>query len=241
MTRFSFVPSLRDFFLHIVYPSFCLHCQDSLSKGRKILCSVCIELLQPINHTVRCPRCFSEDYHPLHQGCSTCAKRQNIYKYAAVFEYIGPIVSILKQLKYSSQHYLSKACGAYMAAYLLEIGWPIPDVIVPVPISPSHWIKRGYNQSSLLGKSIGKILSRKTQNALKRTSLDYSQTKLNHKQREEMRADGIRVKNKQNLMDKNILIVDDVLTTGKTLESCASALLEECPSSIYALTLCIVG
>ena len=126
-----------------------------------------------------------------------------------------------------------------MAAYLLNLGWPLPDLIIPVPITTAHWLQRGFNQSQLLAKSMSEILSRPTQEALKRDNLAYSQAGLSYKQRLQMEENSFFLKRGQNLSDKIILLVDDVSTTGTTLKRCAATIIPECPTAIYALTLCL--
>ena len=145
---------------------------------------------------------------------------------------------MIKKLKYSSQYGLAQSAGAFMAAFLLKNSWPSPDVIIPVPISLSHWLNRKYNQSELLGRSMAQFLHCPVQNALTRSSLDYSQAALSSEKRANEKNISIQLKGKQNLRDKVLLLVDDVLTTGATLEACAKALQEDSPTHIFALTFC---
>lgn len=227
-----------DSFLNFIYPPLCLQCDAYLNKKHLILCRTCIELLNPIDPLEHCRFCLSRNDLSKTRICKNCREKQNpIYKLSAVFDYMSSAATLIKNLKYSFQYNLGKGIGAYMAKHLIELNWPIPDVIIPVPITFAHYLSRGYNQSFLLAKSIGKILSCPVKNSLIRHNLDFSQTGLSHKQRNKNQK-GFSIKKYQNLENKNLLIVDDVITTGSTLKSCAKTLAEEFPATIYALAFC---
>lgn len=134
--------------------------------------------------------------------------------------------------------HLAKGASAYLTAQFLLLDWPLPDVIVPVPISFTRWFQRGYNQSFLLASGLGEMINRPVQEALLRKSGDFSQAGLNHRQRISLSGETILMKKHQGLQDKCILLIDDVMTTGTTMHKCAEALSEECPGRIYGLTLC---
>lgn len=171
--------------------------------------------------------------------CSVCLRRRPVFDgLAAAFDYAGPAASLIRKLKYSDQPYLAKGCGAYLAAQVLRLEWPIPDAIVPVPLSLSHWFERGYNQSALMAETLSEILKSSVCHALKRKSGDYSQAGLSRQQRVQLDGSTIQLKQGLSLQDKHILLVDDVTTTGSTLRKCAEALLEASPSSIYGITVC---
>ena len=226
-------------FLHLVYPPLCLHCKGSLRNHSPTFCDTCLSLLELIEPEERCPLCFSSDFCPKRRLCSMCSRKQIfLTSLAAAFEYVGPAATLIRKLKYSNQPYLSKGAGAYLAAQFLRLNWPMPDVIIPVPIAFTHKLERGYNQSLLLSESLGMILDRPFQEALKRKSGDYSQAGLSRKQRMQLSGESISLRRNQNLHDKCILLIDDVLTTGSTMQKCAEALLEDCPSTIYGLTVC---
>lgn len=235
----QFLGAVGKAFLNLIYPPCCLHCKAVLLVDSHLLCADCLSLLELIDTTDRCPHCFSLEYSPEKRLCGICKKNYPVLNgLASTFEYVGPAATLIRKLKYSDQAYLAKGCGAYMAAQFLELDWPMPDVIVPVPIAFTHLLERGYNQSELLGQSLSELLQCPVQEALKRKSGDYSQAGLNHEQRIKLEGSSITIKPNQNLQDKNILLVDDVMTSGSTMRKCAEALLSDCPASIYGLTVC---
>lgn len=141
-------------------------------------------------------------------------------------------------MKYGDQPHLAKGAGAFLAMQFIQLQWPIPDLVIPVPMSFTHWFDRGYNQSELLARQFAQIIGVPCQNGLKRHSGDYSQAGLTLTQRKELNSERFCLRENQNLTDKTILLVDDVMTSGSTLRKCAEVLFEMYPQSIYALTFC---
>lgn len=232
---------LLNAFLHLIFPPQCAHCRTSLSDSSLILCQQCLELLELIDPSDRCPYCFSQDYRPSHKICGNCQKCPPILNgLASAFDYFGPAASLVKKIKYQNQPHLAAGCGAYLAAQYLALEWPLPDVIVPVPIAFTHLIERGFNQSQLMAESLSKILQKPVKEVLMRKSGDYSQAGLRLSQRVKLDGSSILLKKNQCLSDQNILLIDDVLTTGSTMRRCAEALIASCPACIYGLTFCRV-
>lgn len=141
-------------------------------------------------------------------------------------------------MKYANQPYLAKGVAGFIALQLDQLNWPLPDIIIPVPISLMRWMQRGYNQSDLLAKQLGKLVDRPVLNALKRTSGGFHQAGLNRQQRLQLNPHSFQLAKNVCIEDKCILLVDDVTTTGSTFRCCGEALLEGCPESIYGLAVC---
>lgn len=225
-----------------VFPSHCLYCKEFTSPDQPLLCSTCSMLLELIDPNTRCINCF-QITHQDHKVCCQQCLKQKKYLFngvAAALDYQGPAAAIVKKIKYGNQPYLAEGAAALMMTQLDRLEWPTPDVIIPVPLSFTHWIERGYNQSELLANELGKWLNKPVVNALKRTSGDYSQAGLNLSQRKKLMATHFKLKKTDDLKDKIILLVDDVNTTGSTLNRCAEVLIQTYPMSIYGLTFCRV-
>lgn len=226
-------------FVNLVYPPLCLHCKESITEDTHIFCEACLGLMQLIDPAERCPHCFSSNYSLESRHCPECQRTPPILNaIAAAFDYVGPAACLVRKLKYSDKSYLSKGCGAYLAAQFLQLDWPMPDLIIPVPISLTHLLERGYNQSYLIANTLSEILQCPLQDALNRSSGDYSQAGLSRKQRMELDGQLFSLKKEQQLQDKTLLLIDDVMTTGSTLRKCAEVLMEECPAKIYGLAIC---
>jgi len=133
----------------------------------------------------------------------------------------------MHSLKYSrnkkvAEHFGKQFATKWLAADRLEV----PDMIIPVPLHQKRRYQRGYNQSKVFASSISETLNVSVLDALIKTAHTESQT---HKTRQERvsRLQGtIKVKPNTELMNKHILLVDDVLTTGATIEVCYQALID---------------
>lgn len=230
---------LAQAFVHLTYPPICLHCYEGLEDPKHLLCKHCLALLSLLEWQGRCPTCFGEDYQTESGRCSHCSiEKPWLHKLAAAFDYMGPAATLVKQFKYSNKPYLVNALASYMVAQFCLLEWPIPDLIVPVPMSWAHFLGRGYNQSALLAKEIARMLGCAYGDVLQRNSGAYSQAGLSTKQRLLMTADTIHIKKDKQFYDKTLLLVDDVMTTGSTMSRCAEVLISGYPQHIYGLTLC---
>lgn len=238
--KFRHLPKqCRQALLHILYPPICLHCREPLDEGSTLFCHHCHQILELICPQERCPYCFSSEYSPKQLVCSECSRHAPILnRIAAAFDFVGPAADLVRTMKYGNRSYLAKGAAAFMAAQLVRLNWPLPDIIIPVPIPLTRWIQRGYNQSFLLAESLAELLDRPVQQALHRSSGDYSQAGLRRCQRILLSSQSFELVKEQKLQDKCLLLIDDVITTGSTLRSCAQVLLDEYPGSIYGLTLC---
>jgi competence protein ComFC len=226
-------------FVNLIYPPLCLHCKESVLNTDVLLCQNCLQLLELIDPSERCPHCFSIDFSPENRLCFDCLKKPPLLNgIAAAFDYLGPAATLIKKLKYGDLTYLSKGCGAYLAAQFLQLNWPYPDVIIPMPISISHLMERGFNQSLLLSRDLSKILNCPVEESLIRESGDYSQAGLSRKQRQLLDGAAFFLKPNVDYCGKTLLLIDDVMTTGSSLRRCAEVLMETGPSQIYGLTFC---
>ena len=226
-------------FANFIYPSHCLHCSLRIRHSLGVFCELCSHQLELLSLVDRCPICFGEDFDKSQEICYTCFLHPPVLKRcAAVFDYTGPAASLIKQMKYGNQPYLARGIGAYLAVQWLKLNWPLPDLIVPVPLTLTHRLSRGYNQSLLIAQSMNLILGSKVKSIIRRSLFDTSQAGLNKRERLHLNAESFSLKGKADVRDQVILIVDDVITTGKTLHSCAEALNEGFPKSIYGLAFC---
>ena len=168
--------------------------------------------------------------------CEAC--RQERPPYQALRSWLAfddPIRGALHHLKYRHDIGLGDAIAAQMAGFVRSLGWPV-DVVIPIPLSEARRRERGYNQVGLIARPLALALGhRYAPNALVRWRNTHSQVGLSREQRKDnvrgvFRAEGSRIRG------KIALLVDDVATTGSTLNSGAEALLSGGASQVYALT-----
>jgi ComF family protein len=162
---------------------------------------------------------------------------------AALFEFKkeGPIQELMHGLKYRNKKDIGILSGAFAGRRMMESAYFQPvDIIIPIPISKLKKNKRKYNQSQLIAEGIQKVTGYPiADDVLIKIRDTGSQTSRSRAARLENVAGSFTIKNKLKIIDRHVLLVDDVITTGATLESCALLLIEEGVKSVSCLTLAI--
>jgi len=223
--------------LTIVFPPICLDCHEEVVLG-EVLCPACQELIEVLNPAEYCPRCFSSMYDKDQKRCNLCHRsKMPFISIAAACEHIGPAKILIQKFKERNEIYLCEGIAAYMTAQFIRIGWPQPDLIVPVPTTITKRFIRGYNPAEILAEKLSNNLNVPYKNILKRSQNDLSQTGLSTKQRENNLAP-FKMKKNIDRNIKNILLVDDFFKTGATLRNSSKAIIEKHPCYIYGLTFC---
>jgi ComF family protein len=146
---------------------------------------------------------------------------------------------LVHNFKFSKKTYLAYHMAEIMGDKLLKSNLEI-DYMIPVPIHKNKKRKRGFNQSELLCKYISKRTNIKTDY---KTLIKYNETleqnKLNKMERQKNLKNAFRVVHNENMVNKNILLVDDVFTTGSTIDACCDSLNKLKPKNIYSITFSI--
>jgi ComF family protein len=150
----------------------------------------------------------------------------------AVFE--DPVQSALHKLKYRRDMSMGDALAAQMVTFVEELKWPI-DMIVPVPLGKQRLKERGYNQVGMIAKPLALALNTQyVSNGLMRRKETRTQVGLSKHERKANVKEAFQAGADVN--GKNILVLDDVSTTGSTLSSSAEALYSSGAKNVYALT-----
>lgn len=196
-------------------------CSDCQSKSQIIggrCCTVCGDISV---ETGICRRCREDP--PLYTQVRSWALFQ------------GPVRSLVHQLKYKNDICLGEALAQPMILELQKIGWPL-DLLMPVPLSLARMAERGYNQAALIAFPIAIGLNIPyTARALMKVRNTRSQVGLRFEERKQNLANAFTV-NAPKVNAKRILIVDDVTTTGSTLNECARILLGAGAKEVYGYT-----
>lgn len=218
-------------FLNLFFPDLCTVCNERLSEGEQHICTDCLILLPKTNFHL-------QPDNRLEQFFAGRIPFQHIAAYA-YFVKGGSIQSIIHELKYNHNHaigyFLGQLCGENLkgSKFISEI-----DLLVPVPLHPKRQKQRGYNQSLEICKGISEITGIKIDTTtLIRKVNNKSQTKNTRFDRWKNVEDIFQLTDFEAFNGKHILLVDDVVTTGSTLESCAKEILkcEGSNISIYAV------
>jgi ComF family protein len=143
------------------------------------------------------------------------------------FQKKGIVQSILHKLKYKGEKELGVFMGRIYGYELRDTLFAQVDVIIPVPLHIQRLKKRGYNQSEMFAKGLAEVFHKPVDvESLKRRIANPSQTRKHRYERWLNVNEVFEVIYPENLVGKHILLVDDVVTTGATLESCANVILE---------------
>jgi len=203
------------------------------------MCARCMEGIRRIGHPL-CPTCG----RPFQAGaddhqCGECAAENPLFdRLRSAAFYDGPMRDAILRYKFNGRTSLVKLLGdAAIEAFNTEFGDSEIDSIIPVPLHASRLRWRGFNQSLLLARHIA---DRKKlwvdAYSLQRTRPTVPQVRLTPKQRVENVKGAFAVSRKQFVDGRNILLVDDITTTGSTIHECSKALRKAGAAKIYALT-----
>ena len=223
-----FINSLFDFFL----PRFCPSCKSKLSTEEISVCSSCFSKIK-----------FAEEerinfeFNKKFEGKNIISGFTSIY----IFEKDKSLQHIIHSIKYSQRFLNGVFLGKGLAPYLENkiTDWKI-DLIIPIPLHSLKKAERGYNQSCYISKGVSRELKIPVDDSsIKRKKYTQSQTTMNLIERHENIRDAFKVKSKKKIFDKNILLIDDVITTGATVGECGRVLLEAGAKKVYAASIAI--
>lgn len=225
-------PLLTDL-LALFFPHACSACQEPLVAGEHHLCTACRAELP------------YTDYHLLPTDQNPLARRfWGKLPVAHTLSYLrflrhGRVQHLLHQLKYQGQEGVGKALGQLYGAELATAGLaPTFDLIVPVPLHRRKLARRGFNQADAFAEGLAAALPCTwSATALRRTEYTDSQTRKSRTERWQNVATVFEVAKPQEVAGRHILLVDDVLTTGATLEACGAALLAAGASQLSIATI----
>ncbi len=219
--------------LDLLFPSRCLGC----GKEGDLICPVCRGTLPRITPPI-CRRCGTPQ--PDGKPCPTCLSHQHdIDGIRSPLRFEGVIRQAIHQFKYNNLRYIAGPLAELLSNYLSTN--PVPgEVLVPVPLHSRRLRERGYNQSHLLAKELGKLVGLPVMaNCITRQRQAAPQTRATSvSQRRSNVANAFTChSNLRDLRDKKIILIDDVATSGATLDVCATALKSAGASSVWGLTL----
>lgn len=223
----------------LLLPQVCLACGGAVDSHSEIpLCNSCIDLIETVEQG--CGICGV----PWTEGkiCDDCkSQRPSFDKAVAPFVYGGPIKDMILRLKYAKKSTVVRFLSESMAWALRKKGIEHIDLIVPVPTNFKKFRKRGYNPAGLLAKELGRILEIDVVSDLLIFKGDDSQKGKTAVQRREMRLDEFYVNRAWQLEGEDILLVDDVMTTGATADACAIRLKEAGANKVFVVTAARTG
>ena len=218
-------------FVDLLFPRCCEACEGALVGNESIICTQC---------QVTLPRVESDSGAKAAVSAKFVGYREvkGIVSFLA-FTKRGKVQNLLHALKYKNKPEVGVLLGKMMAQELVEKGgFPVADLIVSVPLHKKRRRERGYNQSDAFAEGLSEITGIPwSGNVLARVRYTKSQTGKTKVERQENVKDIFEAPESQQIRGKRIILVDDVLTTGATLESCLKVLLQAGSDDIYVMTI----
>lgn len=235
------IESIKDGIAEAIFPSniYCICCGSLIDSSRQYaLCDVCVKKFHWITGRTceKCGKALPDTYRG--RICYDCMRLDHAFeKGFSCLTYGLHEREVLLDHKYNGKGYLAAKFGdiLYDRISCEDIA---PDVIIPVPISSGRLKKRGYNQSALMARQLSKrwgvpmdesILVRRKETTLLRS--------LNPAERRLALSGAFAVKAEHRMAGKCVLLIDDIYTTGATVDTCSSVLMDAGADKVYVLTL----
>lgn len=232
---------IYDSLLSLAYPQACKICSNSVENSADgVACSSCWEKTRIFTGAetlcFKCGQFLSENQTDFHTFCHRCD--QHFYDRAiAAGIYEHALAASVLNLK--SQPFIPKKLQKILLSRFFNSEFTAADLIIPVPLSKKRRFERGYNQAEIIARIIEKdsgvnldalSLIRRSHTPVHRAGMDRKARALSVK-------DAFEVKRPKLIAGRNILLIDDVFTSGSTVSNCAKALKNKGADKVYAITL----
>jgi competence protein ComFC len=213
-------------------PRFCPSCKIKLLTAEKTICHSCLNKILRITEE-RLKSEFDKKF-----------LNKNIisgFTSLFLFEKDKELQDIIHSLKYQGKFLTGTFLGELLGKKIKNVikNWEI-NLILPVPLHQLKKAERGYNQSFYISKGLSKEVNIPlSPGVIKRKKYTQSQTTMNFVERQQNISEAFKVKNKKKIKGKNILLIDDVITTGATISECGKVLLNSGAKRVYAASVAL--
>ena len=226
--------SLKNIFsstLHLFYPHVCTGCGSDLLQQDNLLCLRCINNLPHTNFAQH----NNNPVEKIFWGRIPITAAHSEFYFSKEFL----IQHLIHQLKYKNNTAIGFYLGELMGKTLSNSNrFNNIDYLIPLPLYPYKEHKRGYNQATIICNGMSDVMNIPVLNGnVIRQKFTETQTRKHRTERWENVEGSFKIKNAELLKGKNILLVDDVITTGATLEACGSVILQTEGAKLYIATL----
>ncbi len=236
---------MQNTFIDIIYPRRCPICGDIVKPRGELICPPCKSKLKPIEEP-RCKKCSKPIESEEEEYCHDCGTKHHHYiKGYALWVYDSVMKKSIADFKFHGRReYSDFYIDEITKKYGMEICGIAPDVLVPVPVHKSKQIQRGYNQADILARDIGRKLNIAVlSHLLQRDKKTQPQKSLNDKERlknlEKAFTYSHKESNKFPGTIHKVMLIDDIYTTGSTIEACTNIILQNGIDEVYFLSVCI--
>ena len=236
--------SLFSILNSLIWPPMCQACGCSIDNPEDALCRDCWQAFSEATAKYYCKRCGSDlsRFAAVGGDCDFCRKQQfNLDRFARVGSYQGCLRDMILQLKFSGRSELALTLAGFLNASVVgEFSGYNIDIVMPVPVHWTRRISRGWNQSLLIAKAI-KFDNAEIDTSLIRTKRTRPQPGLNFPQRRKNVKNAFAITKGREFKGKTVCLVDDVRTSGATLNECARVLRDAGAAKVLALVVATAG
>lgn len=212
--------SLLANFMSLVYPNLCQLCGRSLFRGERSICLKC-------HHHLPKAR-FAEDASNPAAQVFWGRVPLKVVVTAFLYNKGNAVQQLIHAFKYRGVREIGILLGEELGNEILKSNYGDNiDMIIPVPLHPKKQKKRGFNQSEIIARGVASVVDAELNTStLYRKAFSSTQTRKTKYQRWENVENIFGIKNSDEIKNKHILLIDDVITTGATMEACAQVLLQ---------------
>lgn len=233
------IRKFADTLVSILYPPHCAACAAS-TESQVFVCPPCAKEARKIEKPF-CRRCSQPFDGSITSEftCTNCKDRRFHFDCAvAPYRSHGIVREFVHRFKYEHAYYLRRPLANWAAEGLVDKRILVRpyDFLVPVPLHPTRKRERGFNQAEAIASLLSKRTGKPVASALRRTRYTTTQTRLDRAERMENLRGAFQVRQPSLVRDRHLILVDDVFTTGSTIEECARVLHEAGAASLRALT-----
>ncbi len=244
MMKWGMVASqLKQTFLEWMYPNRCPFCQELLEEEWSECCNLCYNRLTQLTESY-CSRC-GKPIEAEESQCYDCDRLTHAYKQGrSLYLYEATIKHSLLGLKFQGRTWIGLKFGNMMRDFYSEQNLWIVDAIIPVPLHFIRYLGRGYNQAEILARPMADAFGIPVYtNVLYRLRYTKPQKFLDDEERQKNMCDAFRIPSRRQsvIRGKRILLIDDIYTTGATIDACARTLQENGAAEVYFMTMAIGG
>lgn len=219
-------------FISLFYPEVCLCCGEGLAKQEEFVCTACMYKLPKTNFHKQADNPVMKTFYgrvEVAAGVAYCHYQKG-----------NTVQNLVHEMKYNGKKELGTHLGKWYGHELKDSpAFQKIDVVVPVPLHKRKLRKRGYNQSAYFANGLAQSMGIEcAEDALKRVKNTETQTRKSRYSRWDNVKDIFAVNNKEKLAGKHVLLVDDIITTGATIEACSHVILA---SGVASLSVASIG
>ncbi len=223
--------------LQLLFPLRCPVCDDIVTPSGEKICLDCMKKLRYVTPP-RCMKCGKKLFEEEQEYCHDCSVRKHLFVCGrALYEY-GSVAASVYRFKYGNRReyadFYGEEIGRYLGQFISQVQ---PDALIPIPLHRARKRKRGYNQALLLANAISRYTGVPVcDKILVRIKNTVPQKQLNPIERQNNLKKAFHIE-KNDVKLKTVILIDDIYTTGSTMDEAASVLLEAGVEKVYFITL----